>query len=74
VYPENRDAETLYAPGFSVTVVPEDEPKNVPGDRLFPETVMINAEGLFLRPITFMVTGLFLPPTTFIVTSSVARD
>jgi hypothetical protein len=40
-----------------VTAVPEDEPKNEPGDGLFPKTVMINADGWFLPPNTFMVTS-----------------
>jgi hypothetical protein len=40
LYPVILDDETLYFPGFSVTVVPEDEPLNDAGFGLLPETVM----------------------------------
>lgn len=56
VYPETKDAETLYFPGFSVTVVPEDEPENVLGVGLFPETVMVKSDGLLLPLNTLVVT------------------
>ena len=56
VYPEREDAETLYFPGFSVTVVPEDEPENEPGDGPLAETVMVKSDGLLLPPNTVVVT------------------
>ncbi len=45
-----------------MTVVPEDEPKNVPGDGLLPETVMVKSD------------CLLLPPNTLVVTSSVPNN
>jgi hypothetical protein len=57
VYPERPDADTLYVPGFSVTVVPEDEPGNVAGEGLLPETFMVKSEGLLLPPNTLEVTS-----------------
>jgi len=38
-----------------VTVVPEDEPGNVAGEGLLPETVMVKSEGLLLPPNTLAV-------------------
>jgi hypothetical protein len=56
VYPETYDVETLYFPGFSATVVPEDEPENVLGDGRFPETIMVKSDGLLLPLNTLVVT------------------
>jgi hypothetical protein len=55
-YPDTDDAETLYFPGFNVTVVPEDEPANDAGFGLLPETVIVKSDGLLLPPDTFVVT------------------
>jgi hypothetical protein len=56
VYPEIDDDETLYLPGFSVTIVPKEEPENDFGLGLLPETVMVKSEGLLIPPDTFVVT------------------
>ena len=56
VYPDTDEAETLYFPGFSVTVVPKDEPANDAGFGLLPETVIVKSDGILLPPDTFVVT------------------
>jgi hypothetical protein len=56
VYPDTDEAETLYVPGFSVTVVPGDEPANDSGFGLFPETVIVKSDGFLLPPDTFVIT------------------
>jgi hypothetical protein len=45
-----------------VTVLPEDEPENVLGDGLFPETVMVKSEGFLVPPLVL---------STFVVTTNV---
>jgi hypothetical protein len=56
VYPDTDEDETLYIPGFSVRVVPKDEPANDAGFGLLPETVIVKSDGFLLLPDTFVVT------------------
>jgi hypothetical protein len=56
VYPDTDEADTLYLPDFSVTVVPDDEPANDAGFGLLPETVIVKSDGFLLPPDTFVVT------------------
>jgi hypothetical protein len=56
VYPDTDEDETLYIPGFSVRVVPKDEPANDAGFGLLPETVIVKSDGFLLPPDTFVVT------------------
>jgi len=56
VYPDTDEADTLYLPGCSVTVVPKDEPANDAGFGLLPETNIVKSDGFLLPPDTFVVT------------------
>jgi len=51
VYPEIDDSEMVYFPACNVTEVPEDDPENVLGDGLFPETVIVKSEGFLVPPL-----------------------
>ena len=51
VYPEIDDSETLYFPACNVTEVPEDEPENVLGFGLLPETVIVKSDGFLVPPL-----------------------
>ncbi|MDQ6667445.1 MAG: hypothetical protein M3Y53_04360 [Thermoproteota archaeon] len=51
VYPEIDDSEMVYFPTCNVTEVPEDDPENVLGDGLFPETVIVKSEGFLVPPL-----------------------
>ena len=51
VYPEIDDSEMVYFPACNVTEVPEDDPENVLGDGLFPETVIVKSEGFLAPPL-----------------------
>ena len=51
VYPEIDDSETLYFPACNVTEVPLDDPENVLGFGLLPETVIVKSEGFLVPPL-----------------------
>ncbi len=51
VYPEIDDSEMVYFPACNVTEVPEDDPENVLGDGLFPETVIVKSEDFLVPPL-----------------------